>query len=275
MLEDRGSIFHYTDAVGLVGLFQSGVLWANHVLFMNDAAETQSAIRRVYNIADRFMLNPDVEIGLMLRKNIDRDDIFVSSFTTLEDDLGMWRGYGPDQGFAIEFGLPELEEAIATSPKPIRPSISKVLYSEEEFDRLVEEICSKIELGQADLRDLVHAMTLLKDPSWRSEREVRLSLMLHTHEGGADAEAVSFRPGRFGATPYVKIPMKRTEVLPYGRQPPHAPSEESTAEWPTGLIRGITIGPGFHQETRERGINTLALKLNLEFPVTQSRIAYR
>jgi hypothetical protein len=41
--ERTGNIYHYTNAQGLLGILQSGNLWATHFLGMNDVSEVHYA----------------------------------------------------------------------------------------------------------------------------------------------------------------------------------------------------------------------------------------
>src|SRR5271166_1261085 len=44
-LPPPSDLFHYTDATGLKGIVESGVLRATHVAFMNDASEYLHAVQ--------------------------------------------------------------------------------------------------------------------------------------------------------------------------------------------------------------------------------------
>ncbi|WP_441230170.1 DUF2971 domain-containing protein [Tardiphaga sp. 215_C5_N2_1] len=128
------SLFHYTNAHGLIGILRSGSLWATHSNFTNDAAECQIMAEvlkpqiaeetevLIEKLIERKLLREDVrtqrdiadqqaQAALNALQGAQRNisPIYICSFChhtegSAEYDHGLlsqWRGYG--NGFAIEF----------------------------------------------------------------------------------------------------------------------------------------------------------------------------
>src|SRR5262245_24599401 len=118
------TLYHYTTADGLLGIFQSRQLWATNVRFMNDTSELAYAfdlIRSVFGelahgISRR--RNPKMlralessERALMDMLNDAEHDTkhFAVSFCEDGNLLSQWRGYGQlGNGFALGLSTPHL-----------------------------------------------------------------------------------------------------------------------------------------------------------------------
>jgi hypothetical protein len=138
------AMFHYTTASGLIGILESGSLWATHANFLNDSAECQLLNRLltpqiksefekiVPELTARGAFIPDIMNSLggnamsteaekvtnSILRAIDRTSpIYVTSFCMHEANspecdhglLSQWRGYGKG-GFAIEFDEAALDD---------------------------------------------------------------------------------------------------------------------------------------------------------------------
>src|SRR5262245_23729542 len=131
------SIFHYTDAAGLVGILSTEMLFASDPRFLNDASEV-SIIRELLlpileeesaeimpKLAAKNLLKGFYEFHgtsghrlqaegffkTLMRLVNDISPLFVISFCKHDEGskefdhglLSQWRGYGDIGGFAIEF----------------------------------------------------------------------------------------------------------------------------------------------------------------------------
>jgi hypothetical protein len=165
------SIFHYTDASGLLGILSSTLLFASDYRFLNDTSELGI-------IRDLVVPVFEAEIGEILPKLVqagflhgfyefhgmrgDRSQaevsfkallgvvnevspLFVISFCRHEKDsaeyihglLSQWRGYGRSGGFAIEFdegGIVELAEEDCKKCAYAGYKADDVIY--EEYNKL-------------------------------------------------------------------------------------------------------------------------------------------
>ncbi|KQV50324.1 hypothetical protein ASC95_13135 [Pelomonas sp. Root1217] len=45
--QPTGELFHYTTSAGLLGIVQSGSIWATEARYLNDATELSNALERI------------------------------------------------------------------------------------------------------------------------------------------------------------------------------------------------------------------------------------
>jgi hypothetical protein len=106
-------LYHYTDAAGLKGIVESGVLRATHISFMNDASESVHAgslLLEHVQLEKARATNPlhlsvlgEMEKGIATRPE-DVAPYFVVCFSAQENSLNQWRAYGRGEGgFSIGF----------------------------------------------------------------------------------------------------------------------------------------------------------------------------
>jgi Protein of unknown function (DUF2971) len=135
-----GPLYHYTSLEGFLGIINSQEIWASNIFYLNDQSELYQAINLFHAELDskiaplraaRSELNPkaigpetnpkiinlDAKIRFLdTAKSVAMDfvknkrvQIYISSFTALEDDLSQWRGYSSDgNGFSIGFDFADL-----------------------------------------------------------------------------------------------------------------------------------------------------------------------
>lgn len=102
-------VFHYTSAGGLMGILQSGTVWATEASGLNDVAEVLEGRRYVKDCIEGL---PDGELRNELTYALDNvheangpdpSDVFVLSASLQEDDANQWRLYGDlGRGYCIE-----------------------------------------------------------------------------------------------------------------------------------------------------------------------------
>ena len=89
------SLYHYTDAAGLKGIVESGVIRATHIAFMNDASEYLHAVSLLTDAIAEARMNENDPLRVSLLKEIsdpvaltrpkDVGPYFVACFSTLRD----------------------------------------------------------------------------------------------------------------------------------------------------------------------------------------------
>jgi hypothetical protein len=119
---DPRILWHYTTGESLIGIIEKGELWATQVSCLNDQTEL---IHAASLLTEAFQRMRDEHRGnddqVFLTRALEtlshnvalQSDIFVASFSEIEDDLGQWRAYGGGEaGYAIglnregiDFGL--------------------------------------------------------------------------------------------------------------------------------------------------------------------------
>src|SRR5258708_558906 len=106
-------LWHYTNAEGLIGILETGHIWATQVACVNDTLEQRYFGNLVHDVVKaKRAQNTDPALGVFLRvvdealalRDFSSAGHFVACFSEVEDDLGQWRGYGGGEcGYAIGF----------------------------------------------------------------------------------------------------------------------------------------------------------------------------
>lgn len=104
-----GMLYHYTNLQGLIGIISSSSLWCSHCEYLNDSSEFIQAINDAKKLLGGIFENDDylASMGYVLRRAIEdmeKHDVFVTSFSKKSDLLSQWRGYCP-QGSGISLGF--------------------------------------------------------------------------------------------------------------------------------------------------------------------------
>lgn len=113
------SLFHYTNAVGLVGVIKKRELWATGSNYLNDPTEVSFAANVLVELLRERLGSDDgsegararAVIALLERAYVDphspeqyhEDRSFISSFSRSDESLTLWRLYGGRNGFSIGF----------------------------------------------------------------------------------------------------------------------------------------------------------------------------
>ena len=114
-------VWHYTSGAGLLGVIESGTLWATQVSCLNDSTEVRygSKLFRDALVKLRQSMPPDPEVEQMLDQSTSAllEDpstpshapsmYFVTCFSEHEDDLRQWRAYsGGENGWSLNHTPP-------------------------------------------------------------------------------------------------------------------------------------------------------------------------
>ncbi len=232
-------IFHYTDANAFLSIMQKKELWATHINFMNDSLEGLIG----YNILEKILnykkekSNSKKSDGTEkldyllknLKKNLEKTNIFIVSFTSSSDDLNQWRGYADTpNGLNIKFNPVRLSASIISS-KNIDCIIDKIqkavfekqqleefcllmpcLYSEELQKFLLYDLENQIPNGKdffdsySNACDAAELLTFfapfLKEKSFKGEKEWRLAIFLPK-----TSNKISYRAGKSSIIPFYKF----------------------------------------------------------------------
>jgi hypothetical protein len=103
-------LHHYTDVGGFSGIVGNGVIWASELHYLNDSQEFAHAL----GIARKVLQDKEIpgledgdqdllgRLGSELCENRPLD-IYVASFTEVDDQLSQWRAYGGGGGYCLGF----------------------------------------------------------------------------------------------------------------------------------------------------------------------------
>ncbi|GAA0224182.1 DUF2971 domain-containing protein [Marinomonas primoryensis] len=135
-------LYHYTSLEGLLGILNSQSIWASHCEFLNDSSEFHHALSFAKNHSAKIYMGDDYlsAFGWGMRHALERmnkQDIYVSSFSEKPDLLSQWRGYCP-QGAGICIGFDKKLIEKYCSEKGYK--LSRCLYDHEEQRNHISEM---------------------------------------------------------------------------------------------------------------------------------------
>lgn len=215
-------IYHYTDTKGLIGLVESGCIWATHVNRLNDSSENNHGFNLVTNYVranEAKSSKPLFEKALL---ELQRVDTYVACYSTADDLLSQWRNYtGKQVGYSLGF---ETKKMVTLDEK--MPLLESVIYKNktskeilDHFINSIEDFVSRNTFGEVEvgyLLGLIQATLnniacIIKHPKFEEEREYR-----HFYQPKNNPLKLTpfFIPGKFGLTPYVKINFLEKKRLP-------------------------------------------------------------
>jgi hypothetical protein len=277
------SLYHYTTAEGLKGILETLSLWGTDVRFLNDALETKfardlmaDAVLAMENPAsdpshfahafseqafETFNLYRTLALEAMCAPDI---GVYVVCFCELGDMLSQWRGYGLDHGYAIEFDLAALEDALANYPHHDYASgITRLSYGiPAAFDVIsvgVEEM-ARFNLNHPGVKaeymalQLTSMLATIKHPSFEEEREWRLYTAFQSRSPSdfdSTRDPIKFRSTPMAIVPYIEVPFDLS------------------------AIKSVRVGPGVYSEVRELGVRQMLLTIGSEAEVLISGVPLR
>lgn len=237
--DSPSTLFHYTDAEGLLGILGSQQLRATHTFYLNDVTEITHTHGLVEELFEELIKQAtpyakeksnhefaqSLYSGFLLRLSYNtmrvkpNPDVYVVCFCGQDDLLSQWRGYGNrGAGYAIGFDTKRLEQPnfafefckVIYSVEKQKQIINKILNAVRDslFSRLTEVM--NFDSAQSLAED--HAVifedevaryaTFFKHETFREEQEWRL---IYSPTENAPSNQIKFRSGRFGLIPYTEI----------------------------------------------------------------------
>ena len=120
------TLYHYTDAAGLLGIVTAGTLWATHYAYLNDASEFKYAVRMMKGVVEEATVDAEPDSWKARFRHVisqggasdysagwaeDSDEQqFVACFSERGDELSQWRGYGKSiGGYSLGFPFAHLQ----------------------------------------------------------------------------------------------------------------------------------------------------------------------
>jgi Protein of unknown function (DUF2971) len=283
------SLFHYTDAQGLLGILdhEAPVMRASSATYLNDSRELLFGADSIRKRMDKrvarsrtfdgkfeqWILAIADQIDLELRATkVSESEPFVACFSTADDALSQWQGYGGHGGgYCLEFDYDILNSVGTCYPStdldlPRPPSLTTRLVpvryggvegTPDPIDDVVDELFAAYnhnsqiaQLDQIDLFELVQRtvlpiLPLFKDPAFALEDEWRMVIESSHSE-------VKHRAGTRSIIPYVDLQL------------------------PKMALRKVWIGPGIHTEMRRSAVFSLLIRRGYSaIPVPRSSIPWR
>lgn len=219
---------HYTGVGALQSIVDSGAIWSTQSPYLNDykelkhASEIMSNQLYFYEISDDDNKKEFASVLNDLLNNIDihAERVYITSFSTNENQLSQWRGYTPEnKGVSITFNLNIIQRLIGSNSDyflvpcqynedEAKTSMKELLHSIFlEFENKIEKdnykllnnfLCSK-------LNSLLLAFASIKSPDFKEEKEWRLIIIKPIQYSG---EEVKFREGTSMLIPYFEVDLE-------------------------------------------------------------------
>jgi len=226
----KSTLYHYTGIGSLLGIVDSGVLWASHIYYLNDSAEILFACQLLRDLvkertpgAPRDQADFLGEFHSWLETFTNTAyHLFVFSLTEEGNLLSQWRSYTPHGkgiaiGFAVQFLMKKVRE------HDLR--IARCLYETDEQRTLMNDLLERMLISFAREKstidtsrrhptqkyfpfmekfrgDILQVFALIKNPAFREEREWRI---ISKYFAKYTVPEVKFREGACMLVPYMEI----------------------------------------------------------------------
>jgi hypothetical protein len=237
---DRPDIlWHYTNAIGFLGIFRSGKLWATNTDYLNDASEIRHArrlvLKAVFDCRSSAQNREENEMLNLLCDCMGSDatrPVFVTSLSAAKNELSQWRAYGGGTGsFALGFNVASLLAAIGKNTET-RFNLYKCIYDETRSQSLCQQFVDHLlEAFRAqraaskpgannyqEMMNLVHEAVrlfdtlapLIKHSDFVAEAEWRLV----SDPVDLTKRPIRLREGKTGIVPYIELTIAKDKADP-------------------------------------------------------------
>jgi hypothetical protein len=269
-VEPEKILWHYTSGAGLLGIIETGTLFATQVSCLNDSTEVRYGSQLFCDalVAVRQKHSGDAVINEFLERitatfvedpskpSHAPNMYFVTCFTDQGDDLSQWRAYcGDENGYAIGFraqGLFGNQNSL----------VARVNYTSDQHKAVAEQVAdATVQFFRDGLEnnraaspaewaaEFVPVWTnwigrlapLVKNEAFQAEHEYRVVHQLQLNEMGQ----VRFRQRKTLMSRHLPL------VFPH----PAAP------RFPMLPIHGVRIGPTHHKEITRISVDTLMMQM--------------
>lgn len=142
-------LYHYTTLYGFQGIVESRSIWATNVFYLNDASEVSHAISILENEIAEKLKNDTTGTQEILKQisnwlkygALDRNQVFVCSFTENGNLLSQWRGYS-QLGQGISIGVNHEDLVAACEEQGF--TIVKCIYDTQHKKNVMREFLERI-----------------------------------------------------------------------------------------------------------------------------------
>lgn len=216
-------LWHYTSGEGLIGIIESGVLWATHVGCVNDSTELRYSNTILLNVfkerQGRSMMSPITTPApelLLFEKvisalSVDATPVsewFIACLSEDGDDLAQWRAYGGGEGgYAIGFDVNFLHQALIQDGASWGPVCYNTDLQRQIAESVVDATVRFYLEGLSTRSDVspdawanaflpvwrnhvAQIAPIAKHPAFQAEREWRI---IRGFRGTADGERLKFQ----------------------------------------------------------------------------------
>ncbi|EGR4436974.1 DUF2971 domain-containing protein [Vibrio cholerae] len=261
------SVFHYTDANGLIGILENHCLWVNDANYMNDTHELKEGLikfrDKLTDVGGDKALTTAKFVDILIQNPYQIGKFFITSFCSDGNILDMWRGYGSSgQKYAIEFDQELLIESLKQQYPTAKVELVSCIYEANEIEAFIaaqverwlnDEQAARVEprgegvalnINVKKLMEIIVSPALaIKNYGFASERETRIIVSLPS-----DFIEVSHRGGAYGITPFIPFTFDNQ------------------------AIKSITIGPTDSFSRENNSVGSILKKIGFEVPFPENFI---
>lgn len=269
---DEPTLFHYTNAHGLMGIIKHREVWATESNYLNDPSEVSFASETLVSLLtarlDRGVGPEEQEraesaIALLQRAYVDphsphqyrEDRAFITSFSRSDQSLTLWRLYGGRNGFSVGFDENRLQEWIG----------------HDDFLRDSPEIGREEQERRAGLRANFQLNARIQDVSYGAEHVVPILNEIMALPYGDEAHEARLREvlKKLSGVKHEAYSDEKEARMIVQEQGHHAadPSTRVSASgalvayrkivFPFEAVRSITMAPGTNAPQTRRAIQSL------------------
>lgn len=175
-------LYHYTNEDGLVGILESGSLWATHMVHMNDPEEMRyghqlyedaivNALQRATDPEKEFLEKCGEHFNQQMNLEASLPAGFCASFSTKADDAHQWRNYAANlNGVCLAFDT-----------KVLLDRLSQKLY-----DRIPTPLFQLVAMNYGSADQQRHVEKLV-------DGGIKATEQLHAVFGPADGDIIRYR----------------------------------------------------------------------------------
>jgi len=227
-----GRLFHYTTAAGFEGIVSSASIRATNFSFMNDPLELEYGRRLIHeHLTERLATSTGGVAGALFRhclEELDREsgsEIYVSCFSSSEDDLSQWRAYGNTSArYALGFER-RVIHAATLRPRSYSVRFSRVVYERGKQNEILQKLLDGAEtfvkrqsasesavptFGDILSLTLTRMLPTLKMPAFKPEAEWRIIIQMKP----GDTSNLHFDTSRGIVRPFAVFPISEGQPLP-------------------------------------------------------------
>lgn len=306
------TLFHYTNAAGLIGIFDSASLWSTAYYCANDEQELAAGagvlsplfrrrahqLKRSSDPRAQLFANRGVDImsyadgfeRLLVNLTLSSLVAYITCFykPSAKEDfhhglLSQWRGYGADGGYALQFSRSKLQAAFkrANESDDLNYDLEDVYYTPENplKDRVLEQSDAFLEEFEKHLDELAQPIdsrrTSMRNPVFDLMKGPLIPLLdyLTCTKNGHFAEERECRLS------LVQPPATGPEFIPVKRYSRNGLIVSYTATPREtfdvlGAVEWILIGPGPRMEARFKAVCELVKHSGRKIAVRPSHIPF-
>lgn len=258
-------LYHYTTLAGLLGILNSGTMWASDLGFLNDPEEITYGSKVIHDHVSKRLERSDDPITKaacvsILEATRFRADswkgpysrCFSFSLSEADDLLSQWRGYAPNRdGVSIGFSSEALEERAKRQWFRFIRCRYELKEQEALVNRLVDRVVAEAHVAPDATTYLTDGR--LEPSAWNEWSIPGVMVLSATFKRQSFAEEHEWRMVAAAEAllgPLTRFRMSERELIPYLEF--GLGGEEDRFS-----IERVLIGPGPNQELRELGVRGL------------------